>query len=229
MIHPFAMAFADRGPFGTLVGVHLPVGLDPVPGEALEELTPAERELALGLKGRRQIEWTGGRLALRRAAAELGLELGPVLRGARGEPLLPEGLSASISHKRRLAVALIAPSEGGTLGIDLEELGPERLSILGRILRPEEERLLRALPEAERWEPLLMRFVVKEAVYKALHPHVNRYVGFTEAAVEGEPGGPIRISLHLAEGEGPFEVEVHADRRDDFYLGQARMKVKQQG
>jgi len=220
---PFTRAFKEAGPFGTLVGVHLPQEQEDAPPGALEALHPLERELALSLAPRRRCEWIGGRLALRGAAAELGIELAPVLRGPRGEPLLPSGWSGSISHKRRLAVAVLAPGSDGTLGIDLEELLPERMAIRQKILRPEEEEQVQGLPEARRWDAVLARFAVKEAVYKALHPHVNRFVGFHEATVDGEVEGEPRVRLHLREEEGAFRVEAMAQKRDGLLIAQVRL------
>lgn len=226
MSEPFSTAFAERGPFGALVGIHLPLGVEPPPEQVSERLHPEEREALEKHRGRRAAEWAGGRLAMRLAAQELGAELGPVLRGPRGEPLLPERYSGSISHKRRLAVALLGLAEDGTVGVDLEEVEPARMSILGRVLRPEEEATVLELPEEARWGALLERFAIKEAVYKALHPHLQRYVGFTEASISKEPGGPPRVALHLEKGEGPFRVEVHTQERDGLLLAQARVNLR---
>ncbi len=219
----FRPAFAEVTPFGTLVAVHLPQGVDAVPAAVLRTLHPEEEAVARSLAGRRQIEFTGGRLALRLAAHKLGLELGAVLRGPRGEPLLPPSLSGTIAHKRGMAAALLAPAAAGTLGLDLEEPSPERMSIASRILRPEEERRILTLPAERRWEEVILRFAVKEAVYKALHPHVNRYVRFSEAYVDLVAKQPPSVILHLDQGEGPFQVEARADRREGLIVALTRV------
>ena len=190
---------------GVVVAVTLPPGKEPVPAEVLARLPEEERAIAAGLRGFRAPEWTGGRLALRQAAREaLGIELPPVGIGPRREPLLPPGVAASVAHKRGLAVAIVAGVGAGTLGIDLEEPAPERAGIERLVLGPAE---LAALPEVDRWPAVLARFAVKEALYKALHPHVQRYVGFLEAEVALSGGVP-EVSLRLTEGEGPFRVEA---------------------
>lgn len=206
---PYHEAFTATRPFGQLAAVHLPPGLEPVPAEVLARLAPAERDHAATLRGRRQIEWTGGRLALRLAAQAAGIELPPVLPGPRGEPLLPEAVSASISHKRTIALALVGRGPA-TLGLDAEELEPPRLSILPRVLGPAERSEVEALPESARWSELVTRFAVKEAIYKALHPHVYRYVKFEEAQVGPlTPGeSQVPVELHLAQGEGPFDLRA---------------------
>ncbi|HWV36875.1 MAG TPA: 4'-phosphopantetheinyl transferase superfamily protein [Vulgatibacter sp.] len=221
---PFSIPFAETTPFGELVAVHLPPGLDDeVPAEVLGGLFPEERAIAEEARRRRRIEWCGGRLALRLATERLGVAPGPVLRGERGEPLLPEGLTASVSHKRRIAAALVARAGQGTVGLDLEELEPARMSIAPRVLRPEEEEEVFALPEDRRWRSLATRFAVKEAVYKALHPHVRRYVRFSEASVRLEPGAEPEVSLHLEGGEGPFRLEARAEARAGHLIASVRI------
>src|SRR4051812_14522000 len=100
---PFSIAFSRRCVFGALSATHLPDGVEPVSEEVLSRLHPEERVVALRLRARRQIEFTGGRIAWR---AQQPLE-GPLLTGADGEPLAPAGLSVSVSHKRDLALALV--------------------------------------------------------------------------------------------------------------------------
>lgn len=219
---PFTEFFIRTHPFGQMAALHLPDGLDPVPDDVLGRLLPEEREYALGLRGRRQIEWVGGRLALRLAAERQGLLLPPVLSGNRGEPLLPVGLSASISHKRRVALALVGTSTG-TVGIDAEELSPPRMSILPRVLREEEREEVEALPEGERWQALVSRFAIKEAIYKALHPHVVRYVRFEEARVGPVREGAAAVSLELSLGEGPFHVDARVERAADLLIALVRI------
>lgn len=208
--------------FGALASLRLPEGDDPVPLHVLEGLHEGERMHAASLGGRRRIEWVGGRLALRHAAERCGISLDPVLVGRRGEPLLPPGVSASISHKRGLAAALLSLEGGATVGLDLEELGRERMAIADRILDEEERTSLERLPPEERWASLLLRFAVKEAIYKAIHPRVGRFVSFHEAVVEDGP--PLRADLRLAGGEGPFSLEVEHFRREEHLWAMVRCK-----
>lgn len=68
-----------------------------------------------------QLGFLGGRLAIRRAlngmkgAAAAAASLA-ILHNRDGAPLLPEGISASISHKRHMAVALVQSGCEGHLG-----------------------------------------------------------------------------------------------------------------
>lgn len=218
---PFAIRFVESHPFGQLAAIELPEGLEPPPPAVLARLAPEEAAFAAGLRGRRAIEWTGGRLALRAAAAAAGIDLPAVLPGEGGQPALPAGLRGSLTHKRRLAIALLGEGPA-TLGIDLEELARPRLAIAGRVLRPEELAALESLPEAARWPDLVRRFACKEAIYKALYPHVRRYVAFSEASVSLHPLG---VRLHLAGGEGPFALELDLRERDDHLLALVRLRA----
>ena len=65
------------------------------------------------------------------------------------------------------------------------------------------------LPPERQWNSILLRFAMKEALYKALFPHVNRYVGFHEATVEPELNGSAQVQTTLEKGEGPFNIEAH--------------------
>lgn len=212
--------FVRTTPFGVLAGFPLPVAGPPIPAELHDE----ERALATAMSGRRRTEWVGGRLAFWRAAEESGWPLGALRIGARGEPMLPAGLAGSISHKSSLAVALVAPSgaEGATLGVDLETVTPERPSIEEIALRPEERETLRQQPEPLRWARLVVAFTVKEALYKALHPRVQRYVRYDEAAILFTENGAPGIRLHL-DGGARFATEVHLEPIEGYVLACVRV------
>ena len=191
MNEPFSLAFARPSPFGALAAIHLPRGVEAVTNDVLQRLDPEERAFASSLRGRRQIEFTGGRLAWR----VLNPQAGPLASGERGEPLCPPGLSVSLTHKLDLALAIVGEASAGTLGLDLEGDARERMTIASRVLRPEELEVMSALPQAEQWRAVLLRFALKEAAYKAIHPHLQRFVGFQEA----------RVTLG---GEGEAAIEI---------------------
>jgi enterobactin synthetase component D len=205
---PYTVAFHHATPHGVVTAVHIPDAPDPVPDEVLAQLPDPEAAHARTLRGYRQIEFAGGRIALRQACLQLGPAPAALLADDRGAPVLPAGLVGSISHKRGLAVAMAARVGQGTLGIDLEDYGPPRPSIAPRILTPEELAYVDALPDGRRWFAIVLRFSIKESIYKALDPYVRRYVGFHEARVEPDLHGAARVSLDLAHGEGPFDVDA---------------------
>src|SRR5262249_32801524 len=96
---PFAVVQRWQLPHGLAVAVALPRPTDDVAAEVLERLHPEERRWASDQPPRRRVTWVGGRLALRAALRELGAEAGPLFATDRGAPLLPDGLSGSVTHK----------------------------------------------------------------------------------------------------------------------------------
>lgn len=208
---PFRTAFVVALPHGIAAGVHLPGNGDPVAEDVLVRLHPEEATFARGLGGFRQPEFVGGRLAFAELLSELGADEAAVLSNLHGAPTLPSGVVGSITHKRDLVIAMVArgtPGLGPALGIDLEETDRVRPGVAERVLRPEELAAVESLAEDRRWTDTVVRFAVKEAVYKALHPFLQRYIGFGEVAVWPNPDGIDRVEARLQPGEGPFRFDA---------------------
>lgn len=231
---PFTVAFERALPYGWCVGLWL----GPATGEgweaAVSRLHADERHHLATLGARRQSSWLGGRLALRHALEGLGvLAPGPLLSTARGAPLLPSGVVGSITHKDTLAVALVARDEGWTMGVDLEEEGARGyLHLARRILTEREQGRLSALEPAGRERELLLRFSGKEAVYKAIDPFEQRYVGFHEVELETRPGGTFDVHLLLTSQGTPLTVEagwLGGDELAPFLLTFARAAPRRHG
>ncbi len=221
----FDVAFALDLPHGACVAVHLPASGAAISDEDLARLAPEERAYARDFSPHRFAGWVGGRIALRAAAARAGIaSLGAVLATPRGAPSLPTDLAASISHKATIAVALAARADGATRGIDVELDVPRRTDVAPRVLRDEELAEIDALTGDARGSAVLLRFSAKEAIYKALDPYVARYVGFKEARVSPRDDGTASVSLDLANGEGPFDVDVRWLRRDGLIVTTARIR-----
>jgi enterobactin synthetase component D len=207
---------------GRCVGVRLPELTIRV-RELVETLLPGERAVAVELAEARLRTWVGGRVAMREALLRTEIDAPAVLTDSRGAPRLPTGVTGSISHKKALAVALVARESMARLGVDIEDDVVGSLDISRRVLRDEEvEELVLLGPEARARE-VLLRFSAKEALYKALDPFVQRYVGFHEVSVSPEMGGSSRVALHLTGGEGPFSVDVRWLRIESFVLTTARV------
>jgi enterobactin synthetase component D len=207
-VKPFHIAYQHATRHGIVAAIHLPTEPEPVAPAVWERLHPREVDHAHTLTGLRQVSFVGGRLAARLAAQQLGVTPGPILPDDLGAPTLPDGLVGSISHKRSLAVALVGRNFGETVGVDLEEYGPPRLGIAPRVLTAAELAALEGLPDDRRWIALLVRFSLKESLYKALSPWVRRYVGFHEAEIAPDTDGGAAVSLALSGGEGPFEADA---------------------
>ncbi|MBN2497684.1 MAG: 4'-phosphopantetheinyl transferase superfamily protein [Deltaproteobacteria bacterium] len=161
----FETAFSIRHAFGSLVGLRI---AGQAPGEVLSQLEPAERKRASSMAAGRAVLFAAGRTAARRAAAGLGLGCAEIGVGPRGAPRFGPGLSGSISHKRELAVALVAQANGACLGVDAEPWEPARPAIERLVLGAGERAEIAALEGGLRWRELLLRFCFKEALFKAL-------------------------------------------------------------
>jgi enterobactin synthetase component D len=196
-----AIALRLELPHGRCVGVTIPV-------ETETSLHPDERVFAQALGEARRPSWIAGRLALRAALAEVGIDAPAILATDRGGPLVPAGAVGSISHKRTLAVGLAAARAGAELGVDLELVAPLRVDIARRVLTPDEQAALATLSPEARHREILLRLSCKEAIYKALDPFVRRHVGFQEVSVVPQPDGSTTTTMSLARGEGPFSTDV---------------------
>lgn len=126
-------------------------------------------------------------------------------------------MTGSVTHKRTLALAAVAPRTGTLqhLGIDLERRPTasdlQRPSIARKILTAREYAGLDrfAHDELAGREHTLIHFAIKEAVYKAIDPFVERYVRFTEVELDLQPNGEAGVSLLLPE-PSVAAVRVHA-------------------
>ncbi len=192
-----------------------------------------ERALVTAMSPERKATFVAGRHALRAALDAVAPQYrdAPLLRTARGAPHLPAGITGSISHKRTRAIAIAAASAGELLGIDLElrpsDADVHRPSIADRILTAPERDALRELDPREHREATLVRFALKEAVYKAIDPYVHRYVRFTEVELDVQNDGSATVRLLLPElavrdvivesrwhFDGPWIIAVARSRRE---------------
>ena len=144
---------------------------------AIAALPEAERALAHAkISPHTRRDFVGGRTALHLALDDFA---GAIIQNHRGAPQMPAGLTGSVSHKAGAAIAIVAPSDTGWVGIDLEHATPSRMDIARRILTAAERATLPADPRG-----VTLRFAIKEAIYKAVDPIVERYVGFTEVELD---------------------------------------------
>jgi len=235
----FERVFALDLPHGRCVGVALPKSdatSHALVSAVVAALPEAERQHAETLPEARRASWVGGRIALRAALVDLGVDGGAILSTPRGAPRLPGSVRGSISHKESLAVGLAARAEAGPgagagagagawhIGIDIERIAPAKLDISKRVLRPEELARLPPPEDPRRIEELAFAFSAKEAIYKAFDPFIARYVSFQEVAVERRADGTARAALDLRDGDGAgYDVDVRWLRRDDFIVTTARV------
>jgi 4'-phosphopantetheinyl transferase EntD len=219
------IAFERELTHGRCIGIAIPSDVAGSEALARERLVEQECAFAASLAPLRRRTWVGGRVALREALGRSGLEAdAPILGNDRGAPQLPPGVCGSVSHKERLAVALVAPDAGATLGVDVEADVQSRVDISHHVLTEAELREVDGLDPSARTGAILLRFSAKEAVYKALDPFVRRFVGFHEVILWPLGDGTARVEPHLAAQEGPFAIEVTWMRIDGYLLTTARIR-----
>lgn len=149
-------------------------GLDaPIPPPASTEMA------ALGdVAPVRARDFAAGRYCARLALAKLGREAKTIPIGGAGEPVWPEGIVGSISHSAGLAGAVVAEATGWrALGFDIDAddaVGPELYDL---VLTPIER------AEAPGRHEASLIFSAKEAVYKAAHPLLRRWIGFDQVRI----------------------------------------------
>jgi len=148
--------------------------------EAQAPLFPAEEQLITRAVLKRQQEFTAGRTCLRRALEQLDVPPTPILAGAMRNPILPEGISATITHSGdRCAAAAIAKGEVTAIGIDIEEHSPLEANVIDMILSPGEVAHVATLEDKSiYWDKLI--FSAKEAFYKAYFQIVGEFLDFPE-------------------------------------------------
>lgn len=164
-------------------------------------------------------KFIGGRVALRRALKAINKGDSPsILKDDHGAPVLPIDISGSISHKDDLAVGVAVPSDGrAAVGVDIERChNKAALTLLRRILTKNEQKTLGDLDGISVEENVLLRFSFKEAVYKAIHPFLQRPVDFNEVEIEPSADGTAQITFLLKTGEH-FSYVASWQRYNDMY------------
>jgi 4'-phosphopantetheinyl transferase EntD len=119
------------------------------------------------------------RHVVRGLMTRLGYARLPVLKEAFGAPVWPAGLTGSMAHDERIAVAAVGlRRDFAAVGIDVEPAVPLPADMLDLIATPRE---LRAIND-----PLdgKLLFAAKEAVYKAVHPRDGVFLEFHDIEVD---------------------------------------------
>src|SRR5215469_3703768 len=148
---------------------------------------PEEESLMEGAVVLRRAEFATARACAREALRNLGLPPGPILRGAKREPLWPTGVVGSITHCTGYRAAAVArANQVLTIGIDAEPHAAIEARVTARVLDDEERAWIDRAPAGVHWDRLI--FSAKESVYKAWFPLTRRWLGFEEARVAIDPG-----------------------------------------
>eukprot|EP00980_Cylindrotheca_fusiformis_P008724 scaffold1868_cov193-Cylindrotheca_fusiformis.AAC.9 len=188
---------------------------------------PDELSYGIDLHSSRRSSFWLGRMALRLA---LDFPDCPILKDSHGRPQLSSGCFGSISHKDNLGIALISdlPSTAG-VGVDLEfATRPGKRSIAKRVLTDNEKDSLGKIPGITKMEEVMLRFSLKEAIYKAAHPLLCQYVAFKEAEVTPHADGTASCKWFLQSGahKSIEKMTAHWRRLEDkdLFLTSARVE-----
>ena len=198
--------------------------------ELLARLHAKEAAIAASWGEPRVRTFVAGRLALREALRAAGVDVDAIGRDDRGAPIVgDERVRVSVSHKDEIAVALAwrpaRADERVHVGVDVELLPGPKEDVARHVLTDVEQQELASIGDhGVRRRELVARFSVKEALYKALDPFVQRYVGFHEVEVRLHADGGAAFSLQLKDGEGPFVVEAEHRDIDGGVLTFARVR-----
>ncbi|MBK5513388.1 4'-phosphopantetheinyl transferase family protein [Pseudomonas sp. TH15] len=161
---------------------------------AIEPPASIQRSVA-----KRQAEFLAGRVCARAALQQLeGLSFIPAI-GEDRAPVWPAHITGSITHSTGRAAAIVAKkAHWRGLGMDLENLlnveRAERLA--GEILTPPELQRMAASGTDQLALLVTLTFSVKESLFKALYPIVQKRFYFEHAEVlEWTESGQVRLRL----------------------------------
>lgn len=159
-----------------------------------------------------------------------------ILKDQYGRPQVPNGFIGSISHKNNVGVALVsAVDDSGALpptkgvGVDIEQAFSNRKDIAKKVLTKREIENLGKIEGVTRDEEVLLRFSLKECVYKAMHPLICQWVGFQEAEITPHDDGTATVNLNLKSGAQQQFQDVKAHWRrigGDFFLTSSSVILK---
>ena len=148
---------------------------------------------------KRQAEFLAGRLCARAALLQLDGTCATPGMGEDRAPIWPAHISGAITHSNGRAGALVAlKSEWQGLGIDLEKLlTTERAQRLAKeILTPDELLRMASVPAEQIALLITLTFSVKESLFKALYPLVQKRFYFEHAEVlSWTSEGQVRLRL----------------------------------
>ena len=182
--------------FSEMLGQDFHVAAEPI--SDAEGLLGSEFEAIKTAIPKRKNEFAAGRRAARRCLKTHGLENAEVPAARTRAPIWPKGFIGSITHDNGLAVAAVAlQSNVDFVGIDLAEATPFPENLRDAVLRSDDEAALGGL-EAR------AVFSAKEALFKALFPSVEQFVGFdaTDVKPDIEAG---TFLAHMTLSVGPYE------------------------
>ncbi len=174
-----------------------------------DALFGAERAQIAGAVTKRQREYAAVRQLAHQLLFVCGVQPEPLLNGLDRAPIWPQGIVGSLSHCAEHAIAMVACSrQVRAIGCDIEPAKALPISLVSRVLLPDEEVRLEAGPD---WLGRLM-FSAKESLYKAQYPLTRTQLDFD--AVEIKPDLASKsFSVVIPQGIAPFPAGRHIQGR----------------
>ena len=120
------------------------------------------------------------RIIARTLLRQLNVANAAIPRGGSRAPVWPPGTTGSLAHERHVAVAAVArTADVVSVGIDIEQAVPLPRDVARHVATPTERRR-----HASSQLNGCRLFVVKEAVYKAVHPIDGVFLNFHDIDVD---------------------------------------------
>jgi len=196
-------------------------------------------EYAVGLARFRSCDWDSpdedlGRGLLQEEEDVTGSKEASLVEWREECPILAEGVSTdAVGYDDGSAPDSKLASAVRGIGIDLERIDGGRGKRIGRRVLTEKEQKelgrLEAIGISKEQEAML-RFSLKESVYKAMHPIICQYVGFQEAEITPFPDGTAQVTLNLTsrshEHLGIVVQSASWKTMGDFFVTSASVGLK---
>ncbi len=145
----------------------------------------------------RQIDFFAGRLLAKLALKKLGSDHTSVTIGTHREPVWPSSFVGSITHSRNIVAVLVVNHNDLLVGIDIEhKIASDQCDSLADILNDRELSTL-AQTGLDKAESYTLGFSVKETLFKAVFPRVNRYLEFNQSTLQGYDHKQRRVDIEL--------------------------------
>jgi enterobactin synthetase component D len=177
-----------------------------------QSLIPKSLETAIES---RKKEFVAGRLCAFKAASKLELSLDQLEVGENRQPLWPTEMVGSISHTKKMAIAIVDSAKySRSLGIDVEEIIEEsKEATIEKMVATKKDLAFLQL-FSKKLEAYTVLFSAKEALYKLIFPLSHEFFGFQEAELK---------ALDMDRGEFVLRLDSSNPKLKDF-LGSYRGK-----
>lgn len=182
----------------------------------LENQSLIPKSLETAIESRKK-EFVAGRLCAFKAALKLDLRLDQLKVGENREPLWPSEMVGSISHTKKMAIAIVDSAKySRSLGIDVEEIIEENKEATIEKMVATKKDLAFLKLFSKKLEAYTVLFSAKEALYKLIYPLCHEFFGFQEAELKALDMDRGEFVLRL-DSENPNLKEYLGSYRGKFF------------